>query len=113
MAEASREVCSVKESSPPNTVDMTHPIRSVSSRPTVTQNSIPPVCNVYFLFFFSGLFISPLLLIGGMFGVYSDKPYEFWAGKASAIACMVYTVVFVIAGSIIPLLGNGTTTFEI
>ena len=62
----------------------------------VVPSKAEPFCSVYMFFFFMGLFFSPLFLLCGMLGLYSNQPHERLAGRASVVATLVYTTLAVI-----------------
>ena len=55
-----------------------------------------PFCSIYMFFFFMGLFLSPLFLLCGILGLYSNQPHERLAGRASVVATVVYATFAVI-----------------
>lgn len=48
-----------------------------------------PFCSPFMVFFFLG-FIFPICMFGGMAGLASKKPHEYWIGKLSAIFCGIF-----------------------
>ena len=54
-----------------------------------TPDNEPPCCSAYLVFFFLGLFLNPLFFLCGMSGLHSNQPHEYFAGKLSAIGCLV------------------------
>ena len=74
-----------------------------------TNTDNEPFCSIYALFFFMGMFISPLFLICGMLGMSSNKAHERWAGKASSIAGIVYGIVVALFLFMYCMYGSSTT----
>ena len=55
-----------------------------------------PFCSPFLVLFFLGMFVSPCFHLCAMGGLRSNRTHEYFAGKLSAIACLVTLVTTVL-----------------
>ena len=70
-----------------------------------------PFCSAYLVLFFLGLFITPLFHLCAMCGLRSEHTHEYFAGKISAITCLI-TLIFIVILGILQAAGAFSLDFE-
>lgn len=83
--------------------------QGLPARANVGQSSLTPVipnrrnyneepfCSICMVFFFLGIFCSPLFLLIGIAGLWSDERHKYFAGKLSAITCAIICIVWLVS----------------
>ena len=64
----------------------------------IEDNSLDeqPFCSPFLVLFFLGIFVSPCFHLCAMGGLSSRRSHEYFAGKLSAIACLISVVGIII-----------------